>query len=211
LGQELWRTENCPDLINNNCITNPRGQSTLAAVASAVGVSTNQAIAWLDSNSVDLHGTGLGDFTHAIWDPAISDANLATIEVRGGQPFGTTDADGDFSVRILDFCTTSLRTCGPGGTEWRRQWRHGGCGPHSVPRPTAGITGFAGEPHCADCHAAPYVRAERRQRRGGEPLWPEQVPAAVQLSAQGEPDAPLDRPPGVTCQGCHESIRGPIR
>ena len=25
LGQEIWRTENCPDLINGNCITNPRG------------------------------------------------------------------------------------------------------------------------------------------------------------------------------------------
>ncbi len=71
-------------------------------MAAAVGVSQAQAIAWLDPTA----GNPLGDFTHAIWDPSIADANLAIIEVRNGAPFGTTDADGDFSVRILDFCTT---------------------------------------------------------------------------------------------------------
>ena len=39
--------------------------------------------------------------------PAVPDANVATIEVApGGTPVGTTDADGDFSVNILSFCTT---------------------------------------------------------------------------------------------------------
>ena len=36
-------------------MVNPRGQATLAAVATAVGVTQMQAIAWLDPNNHDLH------------------------------------------------------------------------------------------------------------------------------------------------------------
>jgi hypothetical protein len=210
LSQEIWKTENCVDEINGNCTTNPRGQSTLAGVASAVGVSQNQAIAWLDPNSMDLHGTGLGDFTHAIWDPANTDANVATIEMRNGQPYGTTDADGDFSVRILDFCTTSdcvsaaqtvLNGEGNGGT--------------AVAVPFSAATDArdhwlaAGEPHCADCHAAPYVEPS-----GGN------VGAETLLGDETEFKPPFNYPrkaslmryskghQGVSCQGCHESIHG---
>jgi mono/diheme cytochrome c family protein len=203
LGQELWRAENCPDLINGNCITNPRGQSTLAGVAAALTppVSQAQAIAWLDPTN----SNALGDFTHAIWDPAITDANLATIEVRGGQPFGTTDADGDFSVRILDFCTTAdcvsaaqtvLNGEGNGGT--------------AVPVPFSAATDgrdhwlAAGEPHCADCHAVPYVEPS-----GGNPATgdknarpPFNYPRKASLMRYSTGHQ------GVTCQGCHESIHG---
>ncbi len=46
------------------------------------------------------------DHSHRIWDPAVSDALLATIEVGPGGPVVTFDADGDPSVNILSFCTT---------------------------------------------------------------------------------------------------------
>ena len=83
-ARRCGRPRTAPDLINGDCITNPRGEPTLAAVASAVGVSQAQAIAWLDPTA----GNALGDFTHAIWDSGIADANLAIIEVRNGAPFG---------------------------------------------------------------------------------------------------------------------------
>ncbi len=102
LGQEIWRTEDCNDLINGDCLVNPRGESSLGAVAAAVGVSLAQAESWLDPKT-----TNPTDETHAAWDPNISDAGVATIEVDGGgNPVVTTDGDGDISVNILSFCTT---------------------------------------------------------------------------------------------------------
>ncbi len=38
LSQELWRTEDCNDLIRGDCLVNPRGEPTLDAVAAAVGL-----------------------------------------------------------------------------------------------------------------------------------------------------------------------------
>ena len=222
LGQEIWKTENCPDLINGDCITNPRGAATLAGVASAVGVSTGQAIAWLDPNSMDLHNTGLGDFTHAIWNPDVlanPDANVATIEVSTSStgcgsrtPFPVPrfgvfacldiDTDGDPSVRVLDFCTTSdcvnaaqavldgegnnsIAAAVPfdAATDGRDHWL------------------AAGEPHCADCHAAPYVEPSGGNI-GGDFRPPFNYPRKASLMRYSTGHQ------GVSCQGCHESIHG---
>jgi hypothetical protein len=207
LGQELWRAENCSDLINNTCITNPRGQSTLAQVAAALTppVSQAQAIAWMDPTNTNA----LGDFTHAIWDPAIADASLATIEVRGGQPYGTTDADGDFSVRILNFCTTS--DCVAAAQTVLNGEGHGGT---AVAVPFSAATDgrdhwlAAGEPHCADCHAAPYVEPSGgnvgEKTRSGESKFkpPFNYPRKASLMRYSKGHQ------GVSCQGCHESIHG---
>ena len=204
LGQEIWKTENCPDLINGDCITNPRGASSLANVASAVGVSTEQAIAWLDPKAFGRQVNGQDvDFTHAIWDPAIADANLATIEVRGGQPYGTTDADGDFSVRILDFCTTS--DCVAAAQTLLNGEGNGG---QAVAVPFSAATDArdhwlaAGEPHCADCHAAPYVEPSGGNAGEKDFKPPFNYPRKASLMRYSTGHQ------GVTCQGCHESIHG---
>ena len=200
LSQELWRTEDCEDLITGNCITNPRAEPTLAAVAAAIGVTEDKAISWLDpkDNVLGLTPDGV-DRTHAIWNPANTDADVATIEVRGGAPYGTTDADGDFSVRILDFCTTPacvadaqalLDSEGNGGT--------------AVAVPFSAATDgrdhwlAPGEPHCADCHAAPYVE----QSGNNNPFPPFNYPrkASLMRYSRGHRD--------ISCQGCHESIHG---
>ncbi|HFD81371.1 MAG TPA: hypothetical protein ENK05_13410 [Gammaproteobacteria bacterium] len=200
LSQELWRAEDCTDLINGDCITNPRAEPTLASVAAAVGVSEAQAISWLDpkDNINGLTPDGI-DHTHDIWKSSISDANVATIEVRNGAPWGTTDADGDFSVRILDFCTTpdcvsaaqaKLDAEGNGGT--------------AVPVPFSAATDgrdhwlAPGEPHCADCHQAPYTE----QSGNHNPYPPFNYPrkASLMRYSRGHRD--------ITCQGCHESIHG---
>jgi hypothetical protein len=204
LGQEIWKAENCPDLINGDCIDNPRGQPTLAAVASAAGLSGElEAIAMLDPNSVDLHNTGFGDLTHMPWDNTVADANLATIEVNGGVPQGTVDADGDFSVRILDFCTTddcvaaaqvvldgegngSVAVAVPfdAATDGRDHWLS------------------PGEPHCADCHSAPYVEPSGANIGEKDFKPPFNYPRKASLMRYSTGHQ------GVTCQGCHESIHG---
>ena len=56
----------------------------------------------------------------------------------------------------------------------------------------------AGEPHCADCHAAPYV-----EQSGNITAYPPfNYPAKASLSryTRGHQN--------ISCQGCHESIHG---
>jgi hypothetical protein len=241
LGQQIWKTENCPDLVHGDCITNPRGAPTLAALATEIGTTENQVIAWLDPNNIDLHGTGLGDFTHAIWDanpglcqylvdptnPA-QDGNVATVEVAitsggagqscstgtfvgpvdcsgvGGPVFnicGTFDADGDFSVNAIagggnsPFCTTSDCVADAQATLTNSS---------AVPVPFSAATDArdhwlaAGEPHCADCHAAPYTEQSGNINAYAPFNYPRK--ASLMRYSRGHQD--------LTCQGCHESIHG---
>ncbi len=208
LGQELWRTEDCDNLITGDCRVNPRGENSLAGVARAVGVSEAQAIAWLDPTAENP----LGDFSHTIWDPAVSDADVATIEVDGsGNPVVTTDADGDISVNILSFCTTAdcINTINANKAD-SSQWRYP-ANPFIDPAsnraaavPFSAATDgrdhwlSAGEPHCADCHAAPYVE----QSGNNNPFPPFNYPAKASLMrySRGHRD--------LSCQSCHESIHG---
>ena len=232
LGQEIWKAEDCSDLINGNCITNVRGGETtstnlspvVSAINSVLGTSydVNQAIAWLDPNNSGpngtegIHGTGLPDFTHAIWDPAIADADLAIIEVNAGgncnvAPYTVSsggicvklDDDDDPSVRILDFCTT------PDCEAAAQAVLDGeGNGSDATPVPFSAATDARdhwlapGEPHCADCHAAPYV--EPSGGNAGEKNFkpPFNYPRKASLMRYSTGHQ------GVTCQGCHESIHG---
>jgi mono/diheme cytochrome c family protein/enamine deaminase RidA (YjgF/YER057c/UK114 family) len=246
LGQEIWKAENMVDLVNGvpgkqadgvTDAVNVRALPSLAALAAAIGTTEDQAIAWLDPTSTDLHNTGLGDFSRAIWapdpglcnyvsgylgitpvDPA-QDGNVATVEVNtnsaaacstaggsgvvscgGGVPdfyiCGSTDGDNDFNVNILDFCTTpdcvSAAAVGlPGGSL-------------AVPVPFSAATDArdhwlaAGEPHCADCHAAPYVE----QSGNINPYPPFNYPRKASLMRYSKGHQ------NISCQGCHESIHG---
>ncbi|MCG6887262.1 MAG: hypothetical protein LJE74_08645 [Proteobacteria bacterium] len=154
-------------------------------------------------------------------DPA-HDGNVATVEVNvtsaascstgggtglidcgvdypGAPAFhicGATDVDGDFTVSLLDFCTTpdcvsdAQATLPPGSV--------------AVPVPFSAATDgrdhwlSAGEPHCADCHAAPYTE----QSGDINPYPPFNYPRKASLNrySRGHQD--------ITCQGCHESIHG---
>jgi hypothetical protein len=228
LGQQIWAAEDCNDLIHGDCLNDVRGLGSLAEVAAAVGVSEAQAIAWLDPNNQDLHGTGLGDLTHAIWDPAIGDALLATIEVSTTGPdacapltgvfnatFGvdvcvSLDGDGDPSVNILSFCTTDdcVDRINNNPTD-QSQWRYAanpfqGTGTVGAAVPFSAATDghdhwlSPGEPHCADCHAAPYV--EQSGNINAYPPFNYPAKASLMRYSKGHQD--------ISCQGCHESIHG---
>ena len=230
-SQEMWRTEDCNDLINSDCVNNVRGgESTtgdLTAVIAnvntgrtALGLPTlsmqqvidyldpkNPAIAKTDSNAT--HPT-VTNQTHAPWSGPIPDANVATIEVGPNGPVGTTDADGDFSVNILSFCTTldCVDRINANKSD-QSQWRYP-ANPFINTANTAVAVPFSaaddardhwlapGEPHCADCHAAPYT-----EQSGNITFYPPfNYPAKASLMryTRGHQN--------IQCQACHESIHG---
>ena len=203
LSQEIWRKENMVDLIrgvpgknaDGTTAVNIRALPTLAAIASAVGVSESQAIAWLDPKHSN-------NDTYAPWNDAVDypDANVATIEIlAGGSPKVTTDVDGDPSVRILDFCTT------PDCVAAAQTKLNGeGNGSTAVPVPFQAADDARdhwlspGEPHCADCHAAPYT--EQSGNINAFPPFNYPRKASLFRYSRGHQD--------ITCQGCHESTHG---
>jgi len=233
LGQELWKAENCESLIHGDCITNPRGEPTLAAVAAAVGVTEAQAIAWLDPKtnadtaSVWNEDPGMCNHAASLLGLAAAspyqDGNVATIEINlqdgnscsagyvgvPGPDCGTNpgnpsfwicikqDVDGDVNVHLMDFCTTADCVAAA-------QANLTGPGQAAVPVPMSAATDgrdhwlAPGEPHCADCHAAPYVE----QSGNITPYPPFNYPRKASLFryTRGHQD--------ITCQGCHESIHG---
>jgi len=210
LSQELWRTEDCNDLIRGDCLVNPRGEPTLADVAAAVGWTLEQAINSLDPKVDGFDRTE--DLTHAIWDPANADANVATIEVDGGgNPVVTTDADGDISVNILSFCTTDdcVSRINANKSD-QSQWRYpayafidpvnnmGAAVPFSAATDGRDHWLSAGEPHCADCHQAPYT--EQSGNFSAYPPFNYPAKASLMRYTRGHQD--------ISCQGCHESIHG---
>jgi hypothetical protein len=240
LSQEIWRHEDCDDLINGNCKNNIRAQSLQGIAEQVADGDLNRVIAWLDPTGNDLHGTGLGDYTMLPWllQGGYPDANVATIEVAAaGSPddcnpltgvytdeFGVNvcvrlDADGDPSVNILSFCTTDdcvTQINDPANRTQPGKWRYpesgtvdgvsgfAGTGTFGAPVPFSAADDArdhwlaAGEPHCADCHSAPYVE----QSGNITPYPPFNYPAKASLSryTRGHQD--------ISCQGCHESIHG---
>ena len=116
----------------------------------------------------------------------------------GGPVFnicGSYDGDNDFSVNAMDFCTTpdcvaqaqatlanSAAVAVPfsAATDGRDHWLS------------------AGEPHCADCHAAPFV--EQSGNINAYPPFNYPRKASLMRYSRGHQD--------ISCQGCHESIHG---
>jgi hypothetical protein len=136
---------------------------------------------------------------------------VATIEVNGSGPVVTTDADGDISVNILSFCTTDdcVDRINANKTD-QSQWRY----PANAFIDPVNNSAFAvpfsaatdgrdhwlapGEPHCADCHQAPFT--EQSGNFSAYPPFNYPAKASLMRYTRGHQD--------VSCQGCHESIHG---
>jgi len=215
LSQELWKADNCQDLINGICtdfdgnpVTNLRNAS-LQEIANAVaGGDLDKVKSWLDPK---VSGSADGvDRTHEIWDASGEDALVAVIEVNSaGIVFNTDDDDGD-RVNILSFCTTQtcLDDINDGSPEWNYKVNDlidatertviGAAVPFGAATDGRDHWLSPGEPHCADCHTAPYVE----QSGDHNPFPPFNYPrkASLMRYSRGHQD--------ITCQGCHESIHG---
>jgi hypothetical protein len=211
LSQEIWKAEDCNDLIRGDCVNDVRGLPTLTAIATAIGSDLATVESWLDPKVDGSTPDGI-DHTHRIWDPAVVDANVATIEVDGGgNPVVTTDADGDISVNILSFCTTDdcVARINANKTD-QSAWRYaanafidpvnnsGAAVPFSAATDGRDHWLAPGEPHCADCHQAPFT--EQSGNFSAYPPFNYPAKASLMRYTRGHQD--------VTCQGCHESIHG---
>jgi hypothetical protein len=229
LGQEMWRAEDCNNLIEGDCLNNIRAGSLQDIADQVAGGDLNQVIAWLDPNNQDLHSTGFGDLTHAIWDGSIEDANVASIEVSStadgclplaavfNDAFGVyvcvtpDDVDpGLASVNILSFCTTTdcvdlINNNKADQSKWRypaNPFKGANTAAAAVPF-SAATDGrdhwlSPGEPHCADCHTAPFV--EQSGNINAFPPFNYPAKASLMRYSRGHQD--------ISCQGCHESIHG---
>ena len=116
-----------------------------------------------------------------------------------GDPGGAVAGAGDPSVRILDFCTTPDCVAVAQATLDAE-----GFGSIAAPVPFDAATDgrdhwlAPGEPHCADCHQAPFV--EQSGNINAFPPFNYPRKASLMRYSRGHQD--------ITCQGCHESIHG---
>jgi hypothetical protein len=213
----MWKAEDCNDLVAGDCANDVRGLSSLEAIATAVGVSLETAESWLDPKSnLDENITPDGiDHTHRIWDSNTVDANVATIEVTSGN--GTCgditgivsrgDDDLATNVNVLTFCTTDrcVDDVNDGDNQWAYKFNDFIDGNNiGCPVPFSAATDgrdhwlASGEPHCADCHAAPFV--EQSGNITAYPPFNYPAKASLMRYTKGHQN--------ISCQGCHESIHG---
>ena len=152
------------------------------------------------------------------------DGNVATIEVHAGGTCstgyvdgpnlatafgcntpatlcGTFDGDGDFSVHAMDFCTTpDCVAAAQAVLDADLQATNALAVPVPMSAATDGRDHWLspGEPHCADCHAAPFV--EQSGNINAYPPFNYPRKASLMRYSKGHQN--------ISCQGCHESIHG---
>src|SRR5512139_600203 len=118
--------------------------------------------------------------------------DIAVIALQGNGPMVTKDEDGDINVSILsanpavDVKTLKLPAGATGATAV----------PYDAATHGRDYWLSPGAPHCADCHAAPYVEGQ------GGVAFPINQPGKYSNMRYSKGHA------GLACQTCHESIHG---
>jgi hypothetical protein len=166
-----------------------RGKS-LEEIAQALNMTVPQVIARLDPKVVmDAAGKDTGN-TIGAWKSAKQgreNASIGVIATDGKNPIIRKDADGDVSVELLAMDPNlvgqfaSRKAVAPSydaATQGRDYWLS------------------PGVPHCADCHAAPFVEGQ------GGVAYPINQPGKYSSMRYSKGHA------GLACQACHESIHG---
>ena len=118
--------------------------------------------------------------------------DIAVIALQGNGPLVSKDEDGDVNVSIL--------SANPAVDVKSLKLPAGATGATAVPYDAA-TDGrdywlSPGAPHCADCHAAPYVEGQ------GGVAFPINQPGKYSNMRYSKGHA------GLTCQSCHQSIHG---
>ena len=207
-GKGLWCT-NCHsqitrELYQRDNITHAFKQEgetlrnkSIEEIAKALGMKDVKELAdtYLDPKIV-LNSKGEADVkkSHVLdfWNPDHMTPDIAVIALKGKGPLVTKDADGDVNVSIL--------SANPMAKIAKKDLPKGATGSTAVPY-SAATHGkeywlSAGEPHCANCHAAPYVEGQ------GGVAFPINQPGKYSLMRYSKGHA------GLACQACHQSIHG---
>lgn len=194
LSRELYQRDNLENAFKQTGTT--LRNKSLAEVAAAIGVSEKELQdKYLDPKVVpnqkgeDTPGKSGILLT---WAQERRVPDIAVIALAGKGPMVTKDADGDVNVSIL--------SANPAVDPKSLKLPKGATGALAVPYDAA-TNGrdywlSPGAPHCADCHAAPYVEGQ------GGVAYPINQPGKYSNMRYTKGHA------GLACQSCHESIHG---
>ncbi len=206
-GKGLWCT-NCHnqlsrELYQYDSITQAFKQQgrtlrnkSLDEIAAAVGVTRRQLEElYLDPKVVlDENGRNTEGKSGVLlpWAQTRTVADIGIIAVKGKAPLIHRDGDGDVNVSLLSANPTvnpATLSLPPGAT---------GAIPVSYDAATHGRDYWLspGAPHCADCHAPPFVEGQ------GGAAFPINQPGKYSLMRYSKGHA------GLACQACHQSIHG---
>ncbi|MBC8520359.1 MAG: hypothetical protein H8D24_08165 [Gammaproteobacteria bacterium] len=193
LARALYQADNLTHAFRQEGAT--LRDKSLEEIAAGIGVDMATLESMMDPKVVlDADGNDTPGKSQilALWDPEIAHPDIAVIAIKDGGPMGSRDEDGDFSVIPL--------SANPAVDVASLTLPEGADGAMAVPynAATHGKSYWlsAGEPHCADCHAAPYVEGQ------GGVAFPINQPGKYSLMRYTKGHA------GLACQVCHESTHG---
>ncbi len=194
LSRELYQRDNLQNafLQTGETLRN----KSLDEIAAAIGVSRKELEdkymdpkVVLDKNGHDTEGKSGILLT---WAKKRLVPDIAVIALKGKGPLVHKDEDGDINVTIL--------SANPAVNVASLELPAGATGAAAVPYEAAthgrDYWLSAGAPHCADCHAAPFVEGQ------GGVAFPINQPGKYSLMRYSKGHA------GLACQACHESIHG---
>jgi hypothetical protein len=193
LSRELYQRDNLSNAFQQEGKT--LRNKSLAAIAKGIGVNMTQLTTMMDPKVVlNAKGEDTPGKSQilATWADKRTVPDIAVIALQGNGPMITKDEDGDANVSILsanpavDIASLTLPAGATGAlavpyeaaTHGRDYWLS------------------PGAPHCADCHAAPFVEGQ------GGVAFPINQPGKYSLMRYSKGHA------GLTCQSCHQSIHG---
>jgi len=194
LSRELYQRDNLENAFKQTGKT-IRNKS-LDEIAAAIGVSKQVLIEkYIDPRVVPDskgHDTPGKSGILLTWAQKRLVPDIAVIALKGHGPMVSKDEDGDINVVPL--------SANPAVDPKSLKLPAGATGAAAVPYEAAthgrDYWLSPGAPHCADCHAAPYVEGQ------GGVAFPINQPGKYSLMRYSKGHA------GLACQSCHESIHG---
>jgi hypothetical protein len=194
LSRELYQRDNLENAFKQTGQT--LRDKPLSEIAAAIGVSQRQLEDKYLDPKVVLNGKGEDTPGKSgillTWAEKRTVPDIAVIALQGNGPLVSKDADGDINVSIL--------SANPAVDPATLKLPKGATGAAAVPYDAAthgrDYWLSPGAPHCADCHAAPFVEGQ------GGVAYPINQPGKYSLMRYSKGHA------GLACQTCHESIHG---
>ncbi len=169
---------------------------SLDDIAKAIGISTRELTdQWMDPKTKpSTFSAKAADMKNIlrVWDRKRLVPDIGIIATKDGKPLIHKDEDGDPNITLL--------STNPAVDIASLKLPEGADGAMAVPYDAASDGRdywlSPGVPHCADCHAAPYVEGQ------GGAAFPINQPGKYSQVRYSKGHA------GLSCQACHESIHG---
>ncbi len=191
LSRELYRHDNLqagkafePD--SDNTIRD----KGLEEIAQSLGWTMDQLVANMDPKvQPDKDGKDTGTILDT-WKSAKQGRTtnaIAVIATKDGAPVVSKDSDGDILVSMLDMNPNTAAAHAD---------QNGFAAPYEAATHGRDYWLSPGEPHCADCHKAPFTESQ------GGMAFPINQPGKYSLMRYSKGHS------GLACQACHQSIHG---